>query len=223
VRKQDFGIKDRLLLWLVSFLGPVLLLAFGKTWRITWVGNESLREIRDRGGKVLYASWHKNILPLAYFYRKQGIHIMISEHRDGEFIARTVKRLGFHPLRGSSTRGGSKALFEMSQVGKRGFDAGITPDGPKGPKHKVQPGTVVIASRANLPVVPVAVSATPCWKLKSWDNFIIPKPLSKVVISIGKPLHLPEKFEEFEINSLCQRVKEHLDQNEKEAQNSLRG
>lgn len=212
-----------MLLWLVSFLGPVLLLAFGKTWRITWVGNESLREIRDRGGKVLYASWHKNILPLAYFYRKQGIHIMISEHRDGEFIARTVKRLGFHPLRGSSTRGGSKALFEMSQVSKRGFDAGITPDGPKGPKHKVQPGTVVIASRSNLPVVPVAVSARPCWKLKSWDNFIIPKPLSKVVISIGKPLHLPEKFEEFEINSLCQRVKEHLDQNEKEAQNSLRG
>jgi len=212
-----------LLLWLVSFLGPVLLLAFGKTWRITWVGNESLREIRDRGGKVLYASWHKNILPLAYFYRKQGIHIMISEHRDGEFIARTVKRLGFHPLRGSSTRGGSRALFEMSQVGKRGFDAAITPDGPKGPKHEVQPGTVVIASRANLPVVPVAASARPCWKLKSWDNFIIPKPLSKVVISIGKPLHLPEKFEEFEINSLCQRVKEHLDQNEKEAQNSPRG
>ncbi len=223
MRKQDFGIKDRLLLWLVSFLGPVLLLAFGKTWRITWVGNESLREIRDRGGRVLYASWHKNILPLAYFYRKQGIHIMISEHRDGEFIARTVKRLGFHPLRGSSTRGGSKALFEMSQVGKRGFDAAITPDGPKGPKHEVQAGTVVIASRANLPVVPVAVSVTPCWKLKSWDNFIIPKPLSKVVISIGKPLHLPEKFEEFEIESLCQRVKEHLDQNEKGAQNSLRG
>jgi len=208
-----------LLLSLVSFLGPVLLLAFGKTWRITWVGNESLREIRDRGGKVLYASWHKNILPLAYFYRKQGIHIMISEHRDGEFIARTVKRLGFHPLRGSSTRGGSEALFEMSQVSKRGFDAGITPDGPKGPKHKVQPGTVVIASRANLPVVPVAVSARPCWKLKSWDNFIIPKPLSKVVISIGKPLHLPEKFEEFEINSLCQRVKESLDENETEAKN----
>lgn len=221
--KQNFGIKDRFLLWLVSFLGPLLLLAFGKTWRITWVGNESLREIRDRGGRVFYASWHKNILPLAYFYRKQGIHIMISEHRDGEFIARTVKRLGYYPVRGSSTRGGSKALFEMSQVGNKGFDAAITPDGPKGPKHEVQPGTVVIASRANLPIVPIAASARPCWTLRSWDNFIIPKPLSKVVILIGKPLYLPAKFEETEIGALCQKIKESLDEIETRAGNSLKG
>jgi lysophospholipid acyltransferase (LPLAT)-like uncharacterized protein len=219
VRKQDFGLKDRLLLWLVSFLGPLLLLAIGRTWRITWLGNENLKAIRENGGKVLYTFWHKNILPLAYFYRKQAIHIMISEHRDGEFIARVAKRLGYYPVRGSSTRGGSKALFEMSQVSKRGFDAAITPDGPKGPKHEVQPGTVVIASRGDLPVVPAAVSAKPCWTLKSWDKFLIPKPFSKVVILVGKPVQFPPKFEEAQIESLCQRVKESLDENETEAKN----
>ena len=217
--KQAFGVKDRFLLWLVSFLGPLLLLALGRTWRITWRGNENLREIRGRGGKVLYASWHKNILPLAYFYRKQGIHIMISEHRDGEFIARVAKRLGYHPVRGSSTHGGSRALFEMSQVGNKGFDAAITPDGPKGPKREVQPGTVVIASRANLPVVPVSACAKPCWKLRSWDEFLIPKPFSKVVILVAKPLHLPPKFEEAQIEPLSQRVKESLNENETEAKN----
>jgi len=219
VSKQNFGIKDRFFLWLVSFVGPLLLWALGKTWRITWVGNENLKAIRENGRMVLYASWHKNIIPLAYFYRKQGIHILISEHRDGEFIARVVERLGFRPVRGSSTRGGSKALFEMSQVGTKGFDAAITPDGPKGPKHEVQPGTVIIASRATLPVVPVSACARPCWKLKSWDEFLIPKPFSKVIVRVAKPLHLPPKFEEAQIESLSQRVKESLDENEREAKN----
>lgn len=223
MEKQKFGLKDKFLLWLVSLLGPPLLLIYGMTWRISRVGTENLKEVREKDGKVLFAFWHKNILPLAYSDRGRGIHIMISEHRDGEYIARVVKRLGYHPVRGSTTRGGSRALFEMSQVGKRGFDGAITPDGPRGPKRQVQPGTVVIASRATLPVVPAAVVASPCWALKSWDDFIIPKPLSKVVILIGRPMHLPTKLNEADIEPLCRELKERLDQIEIEAQNLSKG
>jgi lysophospholipid acyltransferase (LPLAT)-like uncharacterized protein len=223
MEKQRFGLKDKFLLWLVSLVGPLLLLVYGKTWRISRVGTENLREVRERGGKVLYAFWHKNILPLAYSHRRRGIHIMISEHRDGEFIARVVKRLGYHPVRGSTTRGGSRALFKMSQVGKGGFDGAITPDGPKGPKRQVQPGTVVIASRATLPVVPGAAAASSCWVLKSWDDFLIPKPLSKVVILVGKPMHLPTKLNEADIEHLCRELKERLDQLEIEAQSLSKG
>jgi lysophospholipid acyltransferase (LPLAT)-like uncharacterized protein len=183
--------RDNLLLFFVSSIGPIFIFWLGKTLRIKWVGEENLDSIRKNQGQVIYAFWHGRMLILSYSHRWQKIHVLISQHRDGELIARIIERLGFVSVRGSTTRGGTKAIFEMAEKGGSGYDVAITPDGPKGPRFRVQPGTIYIAQRSQMPIIPISNSAKNRWTLSSWDGFLIPKPFSKVVIIIGEPIHVP--------------------------------
>ncbi|KPL05330.1 MAG: hypothetical protein AMJ73_01340 [candidate division Zixibacteria bacterium SM1_73] len=190
-----------MLLFLASSVGPILIFLLGKTLRIKWIGEENLNPIREDKGRVLYAFWHGRMLILSYSHRWQKIHVLISQHRDGELIASIIERLGFATIRGSTTRGGTKAIFEMAKKGVDGYDVAITPDGPKGPRFKVQPGTIYIAQRSGLPIIPVTNSAKSRWTLSSWDGFLIPKPFSKAVIMIGEPIYVspestPQELEE---------------------------
>jgi len=193
--------RDNMLLFLASSVGPILIFLLGKTLRIKWIGEENLNPIREDKGRVLYAFWHGRMLILSYSHRWQKIHVLISQHRDGELIASIIERLGFATIRGSTTRGGTKAIFEMAKKGVDGYDVAITPDGPKGPRFKVQPGTIYIAQRSGLPIIPVTNSAKSRWTLSSWDGFLIPKPFSKAVIMIGEPIYVspestPQELEE---------------------------
>jgi lysophospholipid acyltransferase (LPLAT)-like uncharacterized protein len=193
--------KDNLALFLVSLIGPILIFLLGKTLRIKWIGEKNLDPIRENGGRVLYAFWHGRMLILSYSHRWQKIHVLISQHRDGELIARIIERLGFVSVRGSTTRGGSKALFEMAKKGMSGYDIAITPDGPRGPKFNVQPGAIYISQRSEVPIIPISNSAKRRWTLSSWDGFLIPKPFSKSVIIIGEPIYVsleatPQQLEE---------------------------
>jgi len=193
--------RDNMLLFLASSIGPILIFLLGKTLRIKWIGEENLNPIREDKGRVLYAFWHGRMLILSYSHRWQKIHVLISQHRDGELIASIIERLGFATIRGSTTRGGTKAIFEMAKKGVDGYDVAITPDGPKGPRFKVQPGTIYIAQRSGLPIIPVTNSAKSRWTLSSWDGFLIPKPFSKAVIMIGEPIYVspestPQELEE---------------------------
>jgi lysophospholipid acyltransferase (LPLAT)-like uncharacterized protein len=193
--------KDDLALFLASIVGPIFIFLLGKTLRIKWVGEKNLDPIRADKGRVLYAFWHGRMLILSYSHRWQKNHVLISQHRDGELIARIIKRLGFVSVRGSTTRGGTKALFEMAKKGASGHDVAITPDGPRGPKFKVQPGAVYIAQRSGMPIIPISSSAERRWTLSTWDGFLIPKPFSKAVIMIGEPIRVsleatPQQLEE---------------------------
>lgn len=188
-------------MFLASSVGPILIFLLGKTLRIKWIGEENLNPIREDKGRVLYAFWHGRMLILSYSHRWQKIHVLISQHRDGELIACIIERLGFATIRGSTTRGGAKAIFEMAKKGVDGYDVAITPDGPKGPRFRVQPGTIYIAQRSGLPIIPVTNSAKSRWTLSSWDGFLIPKPFSKAVIMIGEPIYVspestPQELEE---------------------------
>jgi lysophospholipid acyltransferase (LPLAT)-like uncharacterized protein len=183
--------RDNLLLFFVSLIGPIFIFLLGKTLRIKWIGEENLDSIRKNQGQVIYAFWHGRMLILSYSHRWQRIHVLISQHRDGELIARIIQRLGFVSVRGSTTRGGTKAIFEMAKKGASGYDVAITPDGPKGPRFQVQIGTIYIAQRSQMPIIPITNSAKSRWTLSSWDRFLIPKPFSKVVIIIGEPIHVP--------------------------------
>jgi len=193
--------RDNMLLFFASLIGPILIFLLGKTLRIKWIGEENLNPIREGKGRVLYAFWHGRMLILSYSHRWQKIHVLISQHRDGELIASIIERLGFATIRGSTTRGGTKAIFEMAKKGVDGYDVAITPDGPKGPRFKVQPGTIYVAQRSGLPILPVTNSAKSRWTLSSWDGFLIPKPFSKAVIMIGEPIYVspestPQELEE---------------------------
>ena len=128
----------------------------------------------------IMACWHGELLMIPYAYtkyrKKPNVKLVISEHFDGNMIAKTMEFFKFGTIRGSSTRGGAKALIKGIKELKSGCDLGITPDGPKGPRHEVADGIVVMAQKADVKITLVEIKPTKYWQLNSWDKFIIPKP-----------------------------------------------
>lgn len=130
------------------------------------------------------------MLPLLYHHRDEGVSVLISEHRDGELIARVAESLGFRTVRGSTSRGASRALVGLARELETGHDVAITPDGPRGPARSFAPGALIAAQRAGAPVIAVGMSAKATWRLRTWDGFIIPKPFARVTIAYSDPVQL---------------------------------
>ncbi len=145
---------------------------------------------RREGRRYLYAFYHEVMLFPAYYWNWPEMQILISDHRDGELITQVVSRLGFGVVRGSTTRGGARAVREM----KRRIDRGhlcITPDGPRGPRRHVHPGLSYLASRAELPVVGAGMAFSNPWRARSWDRFAVPRPHSHACCVIPPAVHVP--------------------------------
>ncbi|HEV7993010.1 MAG TPA: DUF374 domain-containing protein [Gemmatimonadaceae bacterium] len=138
--------------------------------------------------RLLYTPWHGELLPLLWLHRSQGIALVISEHRDGEIIARIAETLGYTTVRGSSSRGGSRALIGLIRELESGRDAAVTPDGPRGPAHVFAPGAAIAAQRTGALVLPIRAKASRAWRLKSWDRFLVPKPFAVVEVVYGTPM-----------------------------------
>lgn len=171
-----------------SRFGVAFIQAIARTWRIRAVNEEAYRAERSAGRAVVLALWHGEMLPLLYYHRNRQIAVLVSEHGDGEIIARILDSLGFRLVRGSSSRGAARALIAVDRELKAGYVVGITPDGPRGPRHSVAPGALLAAHRAGVRIVPLAASASAFWQLGSWDRFMIPKPFARVTIAYGDPL-----------------------------------
>lgn len=167
-------------------VGGWLLACLGRTWRIQVVGREALLARSARDARVVLTLWHGQMLPILWVHR-QPTGVLISEHRDGEIIARIVSRFGFFGVRGSTSRGGARALLECVQVLRHGADVAITPDGPRGPRHSFAAGALVVAFRAGAAVVPIVAHVDRAWRLRSWDAFEIPKPFARVLVRYGAP------------------------------------
>ena len=165
--------------WLVRLLGW--------TWRIRVTHDETVRRMRAEKKPIIFALWHGHILPLLYQHRGEGVVVMISEHADGELIAQVAERLGFGTVRGSTSRGATRALLAAARVVRDGHDLAITPDGPRGPAKSVAAGLAVVAQRTGAPVVGAAVHARSAWRLKSWDSFMIPRPFARVNFAYSDP------------------------------------
>ena len=155
------------------------------TWRMRPENDEAMRLVRASGQRVIFTLWHGELLPLLWQHRKQGVAVLISEHRDGEIIAQIAERLGYTTVRGSTSRGGGRALIGLIRAVQSGHDAAVTPDGPRGPAHVFAPGAAIAAQRTGAPLLPVRASATRAWRLKSWDRFLIPKPFATVRVVYG--------------------------------------
>lgn len=151
------------------------------------VGDDHLARSRADRQPVLLACWHGEMLPLLWYHRNQGIALLVSEHRDGELIARVAASLGFTAVRGSTSRGGGRALLGLVRELRDGRDVAVTPDGPRGPRGEFSPGALVAAQRAGVPVLPVVAAADRAWRLSSWDRFLIPRPFARVAIAYGQP------------------------------------
>lgn len=172
--------------------GTALLRLLALTWRIRQVGREPWRARKASvGGGVVIACWHGQLLPLVWHHRGEGVAILVSEHRDGEIIARVAQSLGYDTVRGSTSRGGGRALLELVGVLRRGREIAVTPDGPRGPRHTFAPGALVAAQRAGVPIVGVVAHVDRCWRLRSWDRFEIPKPFARITVAYSDPTPVP--------------------------------
>lgn len=180
-------------------------LALTWTWRLRAADREGDRPGGDGGvagwrgvrpplglDPAVYVLWHEHLLPAVLLHRDAGAVALVSRHRDGEILARALRRLGHGTARGSSTRGGGPGLRRMIEAGRAGRPLAFTPDGPRGPARTCKPGAVRAASATGLPLVPLAAAATAFRRLGSWDRFLVPAPGARVYVARGRPLAVPE-------------------------------
>lgn len=172
-------------------------------------GEEEIKGHLREGGKAIAAIWHQRILIVLDYAGRFGEFapaVMISQSRDGEMIADVYRRLHFRPVRGSSSRGGRKALAAMvADLAEHPFAVHVV-DGPQGPRGIVKAGLISIAQHSGVPIVPVAISVTRAWVLKSWDRFLIPKPLSTVCVHWGAPIPVPATLDDSAFEALRREV-----------------
>lgn len=140
--------------------GAAVIRALGRSMRIETRGQEHVDRLYREGKRVIIAFWHSRQLMMPLTYRGTLAHILISQHQDGEIIARIVERFGFKTVRGSSTRGGMEALRELIRLGRAGVDLVVTPDGPRGPAHVAKMGVIQLARASGLPIVPLAFACS---------------------------------------------------------------
>jgi lysophospholipid acyltransferase (LPLAT)-like uncharacterized protein len=143
-------------------------------------------------GRYIYLFWHEFMLVPAYHFRRPDIHVLISQHADGQLIAEACRHLGFHLVRGSTNRGGSEALRQLLRL-SRSSHLAITPDGPRGPRRQVQPGVIYLAARTGLPIVPFGAGVRAAWRAKSWDRFAVPRPFTLATCVWGEPIFVPRE------------------------------
>lgn len=194
--------KNKLLSGFLRFV----LVGIGMTCRIRVVSGDALfREIVRQKKSVIFSFWHNRIFFLSFFlYRychQKGLplSVLISQSKDGDFIAGVVHGMKGKTVRGSTSRGGFSAIKGLLRAIKDNYAIVTTPDGPRGPKYEFQVGTIHISSVARVPVVPISCSFASAWVFRSWDNFMIPKPFSRVDVRIAQPLQIPPDLAEKEV------------------------
>jgi hypothetical protein len=183
--------KDRVLFQIVPRLYIWVLRLLALTIRKEFFHEEYPQEFWSRGRWIIISFWHQRLLMMPFLRHTGRVGMMISQHRDGEFIARAVRQFGIESVRGSTTRGGLSALRGMIRVFRSGANLAITPDGPQGPKHVVQIGVIELARQTGAPILPVTYSASRKKVFGSWDHFIVPLPFCRVAYLWGEPLLVP--------------------------------
>ncbi len=182
----------------IAAVGVPVIAALGGSlrWRV-----EGLDRLHFNGGgpRPIMAFWHGRVLPATYFFRNRGIVVMISENFDGEWIARIIETFGYGTSRGSTSRGGQRALLQLKRDIAQGRPAGFAVDGPRGPAGRVQPGVVWLAKLTGNPIVPFHMEASRSWTIGSWDRTQVPKPFSTVGLAVGEPIHVAADASDAEI------------------------
>jgi lysophospholipid acyltransferase (LPLAT)-like uncharacterized protein len=146
-----------------------------------------------------------------YVHRNQGVVVLVSEHADGEYITRVLRRHGFGAVRGSSTRGATQGLKGLIREARRGKDLALTPDGPKGPAREFKVGALAVAQVSGMPIVPLAAGASSAWRFSSWDRFMVPRPFSRVHVAYGDPVWVPRDADRDTLDGMAVELGRELD------------
>jgi len=177
---------------IAGIAGPLLSL-LARSWRIELVGAASGWRELDRGSRpYVLLAWHEVLLPLLWHHRRRGMTIVVSEGREGRYLAAYARRLGYRESRGSSTRGGVRALVGAIKALRAGGSVAFTPDGPRGPRRSFKGGVLLAAWKGGAPVVAAHAGTDRAWRLGSWDRLLVPKPFARVRIAYGPPFRVED-------------------------------
>ncbi len=187
-----FSLRQRILLWLISWSSYLAIALIGPTLRysISWEEPPTPPDATYEK-PVIYSFWHRAVFAGAWLWRRAGAAVMVSRSFDGEYIARTIERLGFVAVRGSSNRGGAQALRGLKSQLERGTPVVFTIDGPRGPKFVAKPGPVLLSRASALPMAAFYVALSDAWVLNTWDALMIPKPFSKALVRFSAKMKVP--------------------------------
>jgi lysophospholipid acyltransferase (LPLAT)-like uncharacterized protein len=198
-------------------VGPIALVLSGVLrW---WLGSLNLRftaedpagDPRVSSSRGLYLFWHETMLyPVAMHHALRDFTVLVSQHTDGELIARILMMLGFKAVRGSTSRRSLSALRGLIREGEVSHLA-VTPDGPRGPRRVVQPGAVYVASKTGMAIYPVGFAFGRCWRADSWDRMALPKPLSRGACVVGRAITVPPDLEADGIEAYRLQLQTELD------------
>ncbi|MCL4838742.1 MAG: lysophospholipid acyltransferase family protein [Thermoanaerobaculia bacterium] len=199
----------------VAWAASLVIRSIRRTARLRFHGDRELRRREREDERLILAFWHRHLLLMPYVYRGRRIAVLVSRSRDGELIARTVAHFGIDVARGSTSRGGAAGLRDLLRKARAGYDLAFTPDGPRGPVGIVQPGVIAAAAATGWPVIPVALAASRCRRLASWDRFLVPLPGARVHFVCGPELRV-ERGEAPEV--AAEELARRLDRAESEAE-----
>lgn len=199
------------LIRVVAALAAAVIWCWMRTTRIRVASVDGRVHPADpRAGRFLYAFWHEGLL--APLTTKIKVQILISQHADGELIAQVCHWLGYGTLRGSTTRGGCEAILGMMRSSAGDSHLGITPDGPKGPRRKLQLGMVLVASQTGIPIVLLGIGFGNARRFNSWDRFALPRPFSSICGVLSEPICVPPDLDRNGLNRWRDRLEERLNE-----------
>jgi len=192
--------RQRAALGAARWLGPALLRALGATWRLELPDGLPPKALDNPPPAAIFVFWHRCLLPIAWKARGLGYGVLISQHYDGEIVARVAEGLGYRLFRGSSTRGGREAVEAMTTALQAGRPVALTVDGPRGPRFQAKAGAIQLARLTGRPIYALHGAPERSWTLRSWDRFQVPKPGSRIRGYWAGPMYVsrgagPEEIE----------------------------
>lgn len=204
-------LSERLALSLVPRLATTYVRLLGRTMRLEYRHRERIERFDRDGQHYIVAFWHSRFLMMPYAYFGKRATVMVSRHRDAEMLVRTLRPFGFEFARGSTTHGGASALRDVVRRTADGSDAGIAPDGPRGPRRRVQAGVIALARLTALPILPATCSAWPARRLGTWDRTVLPRLFSRGVFEYAEPIRVPRHADRNEQERLRKTLETVLD------------
>lgn len=207
IRGADLGLYG-----VISALGRTVRFEKIEGWKgLDRKGLETFEKAFAQMPPSINAFWHNRLFLMTWFWRNYESGIVVSDSFDGEYISRTAQRFGYPVIRGSSTRGGSRALKQMVSLAKEGLRLSITVDGPLGPKYKVKSGIILLAAKTGVPIAPMLPEAKHFWSVKSWDRLQIPKPFTKAKMFVGEPVFVSEEDAKHRLKEKREELQKKLD------------
>jgi lysophospholipid acyltransferase (LPLAT)-like uncharacterized protein len=207
---RRFTLRQRITLRIIIFLGYWFIRIIGPTLRICVSREDGAQETIEQR-PVVASFWHACIIPATYVFRNLGIRVMSSFSYDGEYMGRIIRKFGFVPVKGSSSRSSVRALLGLRRALEEGWTVAFSIDGPRGPRHKVKPGPVALGRSAGVPLTMFHMAVEKAWVLNTWDRLIIPKPFSRVLLRIGKLISVPPDAPDADIDLYTAQLQESLD------------